>query len=98
MGDSILGRINKRGPKDNVRVKHYPGAKIDTVCAKIKLFNLSEFRNVVVYVGGNNATNNLVINEAYEYFEERLDQPITYIKGGNNECKICMCPRGDKRE
>ena len=64
----------------------------------MKLLNLSEFRNVVVYVGGNNATNNLVMNEAYEYFEERLDYSITYIKRGNNECKIYMCPRGDKRE
>ena len=52
-----------------------------------------------VYVGGNNATNNLVMNEAYEYFEERLDQSIAYIKrGGDNECKIYMFPRGDKRE
>ena len=28
MGDSILGRINKRGLKDKVEVIHYPGAKL----------------------------------------------------------------------
>ena len=76
MGDSILGRINKKGPKNNVEVIHYPGAKIDTVCDKIKLFNLTDFRNVVTYLGGNDAMNSLVIDEPYEYFEERLDQLI----------------------
>ena len=60
MGDSILGRINKKGPKNNVEVIHYPRAKIDTVCDKIKLFNLTDFRNVVTYLGGNNAMNSLV--------------------------------------
>ena len=54
MGDSILGRINKNGLQNNVEVLHYPGAKIDTMCDKIKLFNLAEFKHVVLYVGGNN--------------------------------------------
>ena len=78
---------------------HYPDAKIDTVCDKIKLFNLSEFRNIIVYVGGNNAMNNLALNDSYKYFEERLDKFITYIKRENSECNIFiynMCPRGDK--
>ena len=99
MGDSILGRINKKGLKNNVEVLHYPGAKIDTVCDKIKLFNLAEFKHVVLYVGGNNATNSQGMNETYEYYEERLDQLISYIKTENAECDIfiCnMCPRSDK--
>ena len=37
MGDSILGRINKKGHKNNVEVLHYPGVKIDTVCDKNKV-------------------------------------------------------------
>ena len=49
MGDSILGRINKMGHKNNVEVLHYPGAKIDTVCDKIKLFNLAKFKHVALY-------------------------------------------------
>ena len=39
------------------------------------------------------------MDEAYEYFEERLDQLIKYIKGENAECNIficSMCPRDDK--
>ena len=36
MGDSVLGRINQKGLENNVEVLHYPGAKIDTVCNKIK--------------------------------------------------------------
>ena len=80
MGDSILGRINKKGLKNNVEDLHYPGAKIDTVCDKIKLFNLAEFKHVVLYVGRNNATNSQGMNETYEYYEERLDQLISYIK------------------
>ena len=64
----------------HVEVIHYPGAKIDTVCNKIKLFNVTVFQNVLLYVGGNNATNSQVMNETYEYFEESLDQLICYIK------------------
>ena len=82
-----------------MEVLHYPGAKIDTVCDKIKLFNLVEFKHVVVYVGGNNATNSQGMNETYEYYEERLDQLISYIKTENAECDFCicnMCPRSNK--
>ena len=95
MGDSILGRINKKGLKNNVEVVHYPGAKIDTVCDKKKLF-----KHVVLYVGGNKATNSQVKNETYECYEERLNQLISYIKTENAECDIfiCnMCPRSDKK-
>ena len=49
MGDSILGRINKMGHKNNVIVLHYPGVKIDTVCDKNKLFNLAKFKHVILY-------------------------------------------------
>ena len=49
MGDSILDRINKKGDKNKVEVLHYPGAKIDTVCDKIKLFDLAKFMHVVLY-------------------------------------------------
>ena len=39
------------------------------------------------------------MNETYEYYEERLDQLISYIKTENAECDIfiCnMCPRSNK--
>ena len=61
------------------------------MCDTIKLFNLAEFKHVVLYVGGNNATISQGMNETYEYFEERLDQLISYIKTGNAECDIFIC-------
>ena len=51
-------------------------------------------------MGGNNVTNSQVMNETYEYYEERLSQLISYIKMENVECDIfiCnMCPRSDKK-
>ena len=46
---------------------------------------------MVIYVDGNNAMNSSVMDEAYEYFEERLDQFIRYIKEENAECNIFVC-------
>ena len=51
-------------------------------------------------MGGNKATNSQVMNETYEYYEERLNQLISYIKMENAECDIFICnvcPRRDKK-
>ncbi|MCG8046207.1 MAG: SGNH/GDSL hydrolase family protein, partial [Candidatus Thiodiazotropha endolucinida] len=98
IGDSILKGINKKGLKSNVECVHYPGAKVDTVCEKMKLFNLKEFNNLVVYVGGNKANTSSFMDDPNEYFEEKLEQLIMHVKGVNPECNIFisnMCPRGD---
>lgn len=98
IGDSILKGINQKGLKNNTECHYYPGATIDILCDKIKIFNLTGFSNLVIYVGGNNAAQNSDSEHYSEYFEERLEQLIQYIKGVNQECRIylCnMCPRGD---
>ena len=57
-------------------------------------YDLNKFSHVIIYVGGNNASNGNDI----EYFEEVYDQTIQFIKETNNQCQIILCnscPRGD---
>ena len=49
---------------------------------------------VIVYVGGNNASNGTDL----EYFEEKYEQLIEYVKDKSSSCKLLLCtvcPRGD---
>ena len=59
-------------------------------------YDLNKFSHVIIYVGGNDASNGTDI----EYFEEVYDQTIQFIKETNNQCQIknaqtdCMEPFG----
>lgn len=58
------------------------------------MFDLSQFSHIVIYVGGNNASK----GTDTEYFEEKYDQLLDYIKKKNNKCEVLVvssCPRGD---
>ena len=58
------------------------------------MFDLNQFSHVVIYVGGNDASNSVDI----EYFEEVYDQLIQHVRQINNSCHIFLCnscPRGD---
>lgn len=60
----------------------------------IKVYDLQHFSNVIIYIGGNDTAN----GRDMEYFEEKLDQLLTYIKEKNSTCKVLLvncCPRRD---
>ena len=50
-GDSLLSSVNKKGLRNNVHCQPFPGATVSTIVDKIDLFDLSKFRNIVIYVG-----------------------------------------------
>ncbi|MEW8340004.1 MAG: GDSL-type esterase/lipase family protein [Candidatus Thiodiazotropha taylori] len=93
-GDYLISSVNPKGLTSTVVKNGISGGNIDKVSTQIKLYDLRKFSHVIVYVGGNDASNGTDI----EYFEEVFDQVIQHIKAANNQCKIILCascPRSD---
>ena len=70
------------------------GGNFEKIFTQIKVYDIMKFSHVIIYVGGNDASNETDI----EYFEERFDQLLQFIKESNSQCKILMsnsCSRGD---
>ena len=94
IGDSILSGVNRKGLVQGIECRSIPGATMDTLTEKIKLYDLSKFTDIVVYIGGNDSSRNTDI----EYFEEKYEQFLSYVKEKNQTGKIYLCtpcPRGD---
>ena len=94
MGDSLLSGVNRKGLRDNVHCQPFPGATIKTIKDKISMFDLSKFRNVVIYVGGNDSAQ----SDDTELFVKHYKDLIALIKEKNSGCRIYLCsscPRGD---
>ena len=56
-----------------------PGTNINTIIEKIELFDLTKFGNIIIYVGGNDASR---INDM-EQFETQYKKLISLIRGKN---------------
>lgn len=94
IGDSILSGIHQKGLKSKVDCQAIPGATIDILLEKVPIYDLKSFQNIIIYVSGNDASQNTEI----EYAEEKYEQLICMIKEKNPEIKIYLCsicPRGD---
>ena len=94
MGDSVISPVNTRGLKKEVFKHSFPGAGIDHIFDQSNMFNMSQFSEVILFVGGNDASSGTDI----EYFEELYEQVILNIKKANNTCRVYLCnmsPRSD---
>lgn len=94
IGDSIISGINPKGLKPGVHKNGIPGGTIDSVMREIRIFDLQHFSNIIIYIGGNDAARGTDI----EYFEEKYEQLLSYIKQRNGQCSVHLmncCPRGD---
>ena len=94
IGDSIINGINPRGLKNYVHCSGISGATVETVHEKMSVYNLKNFTNVIIYVGGNDVSNGSNV----EYVEEKYDQLLQYIKDNNGDISITLCtvcPRKD---
>ena len=94
IGDSLFSSINPKGLKQGVFKQGIPGAKVDDIFHQVKVFNINQFSHVIIFVGGNDASS----GSDTEYFEERYEQVIQYLKQVNSSCKIYLCsvcPRSD---
>ncbi|MCG8046830.1 MAG: GDSL-type esterase/lipase family protein [Candidatus Thiodiazotropha endolucinida] len=94
IGDSIITGANPKGLKDSVRREGIPGATIDTILKEIRVFDICKFSHIILYIGGNNASQ----GTDTEYFEEKYDQLLHYITEKNSSCQVLLansCPRAD---
>ena len=99
IGDSIINGINPKGLKKYVHCNGISGANVETVHEKISVYNLRNFTNVVIYVGGNDVANGSQI----ECVENKYDELLQYIKSANGDinitlCMLCPCRDADVRE
>ena len=94
MGDSVISPVNPRGLKKEVFKHCIPGAGVDHIFDQSNIFNMSQFSEVILFVGGNDASNSTDM----EYFEELYEQVILNLKQVNDTCQIYLCnmsPRSD---
>ena len=89
--------INPRGLKQNVHKSGISGGNIHKVTNQLKVFDLKQFTDIIIYVGGNDG-NDAASKSDPELFEVKYDQLIQHIKDVNDQCQIFLCnscPRGD---
>ena len=94
IGDSLLSGVNRKGLKNNVHCAPFPGATIDTVYRNIAMFDLTQFKNVIIYCGGNDSAK----SGNMEHFKNEYDTLLKFIKTKNPGCMLYLCnscPRGD---
>ena len=94
IGDSLITGINKKGLKENIYKHAISGASTDTLLAEIEVYNLHIFSHILIYVGGNNASD----KTDKEYFEDRYDQLICHIEEHNKDCKIVLINSFPRRD
>ena len=75
MGDSLTSAVNPKDMKQGVFKHSISGAEIDHIFHQTSVFNMNRFSNIIIYVGGNDASSEIDI----ECFEE-YDQVIQNIK------------------
>ena len=94
IGDSIINGINPKVLKNTVHCNGISGATVETVREKLAVYDLKNFVDVVIYVGGNDISN----GSSVEFVESKYDQLLQYLKGANDEITITICtvcPRRD---
>ena len=94
VGDSLFKEINPRGIQNGVRINSRNGGMIKHVWDEIDFYDLQSFANIVLCIGGNDASS----RTNTETFEQKYDEIIGNIKAANSECVIYLCnvvPRGN---
>ena len=87
LGSSIVKGINEKGLQPGVHVNGVSGGTIESISEKLQVYNLQQFSTIIIYAGGNDASN----GTDREYFGEILDQTITNIRKTNSKCEVVVC-------
>ena len=92
IGDSLLKGIKKRGLTDDVMVATLPGKLTTDVCIRLRNWDMSCCRNVVVYVGGND----VAAGNSMTSIEHELRRMLECLNDGRRRVFLCtVCPRRD---
>ena len=94
IGDSLLSGVNSKGMKNYVHCQPIPGATVGNIKEKIVMYDLSQFKNIIIYCGGNDAAK----SDIPTAFRNEYESLIQDIKSKNQDCELFLCgssPRGD---
>lgn len=93
MGSSIFKGINKKGLHTDVIVDTNSGAGTQRILTKLKTLNVSEYQNIVIYIGGNDISSKM----PEEQCSTNLQRIIEYINAyqGCTLYLCTLCPRKD---
>lgn len=92
IGDSLMRGIQKRGLAADVEIKTMPGAKLDEVARRLNEYDLSNFSNIIIYIGGNDVASGKSVTR----FRAELVKTTTSLQ--ERGCVVCICnvcPRRD---
>ena len=90
-GSNILRGIETKFLAENVRVKSYKSAKIDTLKDALVKLDFTRYKNIVLHVGGNDIDGKITASS----FREKYISLIEYLKGkGLNVYVSGLLPRG----
>ena len=94
IGDSLLSGVNGKGMKNFVHCQPVPGATIDKLKEKISMYDLSQFKDIIIYCGGNDAAK----SDSPNSFRKEYENFLQHIRSKNSDCELFLCgssPRGD---
>ena len=66
--------------KNKVECQPISGVSVDCLLEKVHIYDLKKFQNIIIYVSGNDASQNIDI----EYIEEKYEQLVCLIKNKNS--------------
>ena len=94
VSDSLLKEASTKGMKKGVTICAKSGASIKDIWSELSVYNLNTFDNVIICVGGNDASNRTDTSR----FEDDYDELLSYIRSTTRDCIVHLCkvvPRGD---
>ena len=77
--------------RNKVECQPISGASVDLLLEKVQIYDLKKSQNIIIYVSGNDASQNINI----EYIEEKYEQLVCLIENDIDIYLCSICPRGD---
>ena len=72
-GSCILKHVKTKFLDENVRIKHFKNAKIDTLKDKLSKMDLAHYKQIVIHVGGHDVDANISQNSFRNKYKQLLD-------------------------
>ena len=81
IGDSLLSGVNGKGLKSYGHCQPIPGARINKVKEKISMYDLSQFKHIIIYCGGYDSAE----SENSDSFRKAYEFLLQYIRSKNSD-------------
>ena len=92
IGSSILKGVSLKGLDTDISVSTNRGAGIKQIAEKLNSISMKDYKNIVVYIGGNNISDGMPLQELHDEYAEL----IRFLKAEGCIVHLCsICPRRD---